>query len=128
MNQELQLKVQAFLDDELEAKEAREMADLIARDPAAAALCAELKQVSQLVKANELLVKCPDTREFHWCQIERGIIRESRAGSTARSGGHSWWVRYFAPAFGAVLLFVGGLSLLRLGGPSGQLSYLSEIE
>jgi anti-sigma factor RsiW len=128
MNQEIELKLQAFLDDELEAGQAREVADLIARDPKAAALCAELTEISQLVKGNELRVNCPDTREFYWSQIERGIGRDTVRENASGRVGSSWWARYLVPAFGAALLFAGGLSLLKLSAPSGRLSYLQEID
>lgn len=128
MNQDLELKLQAFLDHELEDGKAREVADLISRDPEAAALYAELNETAQLVKTNELAVKCPDTREFYWSQIERGIQRESPREGATRRGAHSWWARLVAPALGAALLFGGGLFLLKLSSSPGTLSYLQEID
>ena len=66
MNEEQQLKLQAFLDGELPEDEAREVVSLIARDEGAKALHAELKHTRQALKSSEANVQLPESREFFW--------------------------------------------------------------
>ena len=75
MKEELQLKLQAYLDGELPAGEARDVAGLIARDAEAGALLAELKNTRGALKAFEAEIKLPEPREFYWSKIERQIGR-----------------------------------------------------
>ena len=79
MTFETQLKIQAFLDGELPEAEAREMASLIARDPALAALHAELKHTRQALNGAEPVRQLPESREFYWSKIQREIERSERA-------------------------------------------------
>ena len=78
MKHDLELKLQAWLDGELPEREARRMGQWIARDPAAGALAAELRQVKQALPGNETAKAVPDTRQFYWSQIERRIQREAQ--------------------------------------------------
>jgi anti-sigma factor RsiW len=75
MEHESQLKLQAFLDGELPESEAREMAALVARDPEATALLAELRNTRKALANFEPDVKVPESREFYWSKIEREIQR-----------------------------------------------------
>lgn len=120
------LKVQAYVDSELTQAEARDMAALVARDPEAGALCAELKEIHALVAANELEVKLPESREFFWSKIEREIVRNSTVvAPRARS---RWWVRVLAPAAGFAMLAMLAFLALKPGATPGPLSVLHEIE
>jgi anti-sigma factor RsiW len=76
MNSEDQQKIQALLDGELSPAEARELSGLIQRDPAAAALLAELKNTRQTLQSAESRRSVPETREFYWSKIEREIQRQ----------------------------------------------------
>lgn len=120
------LKVQAYVDNELTQAEAREVAALVERDPEARALCAELKEVRNLVVANELPVALPESREFFWSKIEREIVRRS-ASAPARSRSQ-WWMRILAPAAGVAMLAAIVFVALRPESAPGQLSVLHEIE
>ena len=77
MKQELQLKLQAYLDGELPDGEAREAADLLAQDAEARALLAELKNTRAALAGFEADIKLPESREFYWSKIEREIQRQS---------------------------------------------------
>jgi len=71
-----QLKIQAFLDDEMSARDAAEMEGLIANDAEARALLAELRNTNAALAAGEVECRLPETREFFWSKIEREISRE----------------------------------------------------
>ena len=73
MNEEQQLKLQAFLDGELPESEAREMAAFVQQDASAAALLAELKSTSETLAGAEPARFVPESREFYWSKIEREI-------------------------------------------------------
>jgi anti-sigma factor RsiW len=75
MDKEQQLKLQAFFDDELSEKEAREVANWLARDSEAAALHAELRRTRQALADFEADTKLPESREFYWSKIQRDILR-----------------------------------------------------
>jgi anti-sigma factor RsiW len=78
MNQDQQLKLQAFLDGELPETEARSTANWIANDPEAAALHKELKNTRQALSGFEVGIKLPESREFYWSKIRREIERLER--------------------------------------------------
>ena len=73
MKFESQLKVQAFLDGELTAAEAREVEGWVRSDPEARDLATEIRQTGQALKAGELARTAPEAREFYWSQIQRRI-------------------------------------------------------
>src|SRR5687767_7086210 len=75
MKEEMQLKLQAYLDGELPAAEAREVADWIAQDADAPMLFAELKNTRGALKAFESEIKLPESREYYWSKLERRIER-----------------------------------------------------
>ncbi|HLP77339.1 MAG TPA: hypothetical protein VK327_10510 [Candidatus Paceibacterota bacterium] len=84
MNDEQQLKIQAFLDGELPEKEAREVSALLARDEGATALAKELRNTRQALKSSEANVRLPESREFYWSKIQREIERSERKPVEAR--------------------------------------------
>jgi hypothetical protein len=73
MKQELNLKLQAYLDGELPSRECAEMAALIEKDASARALYTGLKQTAATLKGNEIEWRLPESREFFWSKIEREI-------------------------------------------------------
>jgi len=70
MKEEQQLKLQAYLDGELPKGQAREVAALIQRDPAAAALLAELRDAREALTQAAPAPVLPESREFYWSKIE----------------------------------------------------------
>jgi anti-sigma factor RsiW len=104
MKQDLQLKVQAWLDGELPDGEARRIAAWVAGDAEASALAAELGCIKEAMLRNEAPAALGESREFYWSKIERQIQRET---SFRRTEGTSWyarWRRYLAPAVGVAAL------------------------
>ena len=83
MNRDEQLKLQAFLDNELSEAEAREIAALVARDREATDLLKELRHTRQALKESALDVKLPESREFYWSKIQREIERLEPAPAAA---------------------------------------------
>lgn len=72
-NQDIILKVQAFVDGQLPESEQADIAALIARDSDVHALVKELKQTRQALAGFDEGVELPESREFYWSKIERQI-------------------------------------------------------
>jgi anti-sigma factor RsiW len=130
MNDEQQLKLQAFVDGELPEKDAREMASWVARDEEAAGLARELRHTRQALADAEPVVRLPEAREFYWSKI-RGAIERLEAAPLEPESVPVWpWLRRFlvpAGAIAAMLLMVAvaGLQsgLFRpSGGPETELA------
>jgi anti-sigma factor RsiW len=107
-----ELKLQALLDGELEAREVREVEALLAQDIQHAALMQELKWTKAAVIGNEAEVKLPDTREFYWSQISRRIETEEKQAAAAPAE-RAWWLKLLYPATGlaamvAVMFVISG--------------------
>src|ERR1043166_1168522 len=114
MKQELQLKLQAYLDGELPDGEAREAAELLAQDAEARALLAELKNTSAALAGFEADIKLPESREFYWSKIEREIERQSRTIEPERkfAAPFVFFRRILAPVGAvAVLVIVGWFAI-----------------
>jgi anti-sigma factor RsiW len=75
MTEELQLKLQAFLDGELPEDDAREVAAWVAQDAEATELLAELRNTRKALADFEPELKLPESREFYWSKIQREIQR-----------------------------------------------------
>jgi anti-sigma factor RsiW len=127
INHQTELKLQAYLDGELSAREAKAVADLLGRDAGAQALYQELRIAKSLLAGNELERKLPESREFYWSKIQRQINRVEPAqadGLTTEPAASRWWPRFLAPAgvLAALAVFVavvlrspeGGQALLAL--------------
>ena len=80
MNQEIELKIQSWIDGELSASEAKQVVAMVAADTGLSGLATELRLMKTVLSGNEPELKVPDTREFYWSQIARGIEREERLG------------------------------------------------
>jgi anti-sigma factor RsiW len=103
MNRDTQLKVQAYLDNELSAGDARSVSKLISSDAEVRDLYTELKNTKDVLVDNEPAVSVPDTRDFYWSQIQRRIASAERQPAVAQA--RPWWLRMLAPAAGTVALF-----------------------
>jgi anti-sigma factor RsiW len=104
MKHNLELKVQAWLDGQLSASEAGRIAGLVARDPEAAALAAQLGAVRQAMSRAESPAALPDSREFYWSKIQRQIEREAAAPRPAALPWYASWRRFMAPLTGVAVL------------------------
>jgi anti-sigma factor RsiW len=109
MNWETGLKLQAWVDGEIVGAEAERLAASVERDPELQTFAARLKHTSNLLRGNELDRAIPESREFYWSKIERGIRQAGAAPGRAhgRPLWVRWWARYLAPA-----AIVGTLAVL----------------
>lgn len=120
MNEDRQLKLQAFLDGELPEAEAREVTHWIASDPDAAALHKELKNTRQALSGFEAGIKLPESREFYWSKIRREIEKQERTEApnkeTAQPG---WLLRYLIPASTFAAVAIMAMLAAKIFGLSG---------
>ena len=79
MKQDLQFKLQAYLDGELSSSEAKTVAALVAQDVETRALLAELTNTRNALAGFESEIKLPETREFYWSKIARDIQRQEKS-------------------------------------------------
>jgi anti-sigma factor RsiW len=100
MNNDLQLKVQAWLDGELPDDEARRIGEWVANDAEASGLAAELGCLKQAMSGNEVAASLGESREFYWSKIERQIQREAALANPRPTPWYARWRRYLAPAMG----------------------------
>jgi len=132
-SEETLFKIQALLDGELSPEDAKSAAALIAKDPEAAAIAAELGFVKTAMASNEAERALPESADFHWSKIRAAIEREERAAakSEARSaGGFGAWLagmRRRVVAFSglAAAVVVTLISMQHAGVTTG---FLEEIE
>lgn len=107
MKTEDQLRLQAYLDNEVSSSEARQIASWIARDPEAKALYDELQATKALLNAeNELPVSVPESHDFYWSKIQREIERAEREPARPTATARPWWVRILAPITATAALAV----------------------
>lgn len=97
MTFETQLKIQACLDGELSASEAREVAALLERDADAAALHAELQRARRAMAGLEEPRSLPEPREFYWGKIRSEIERAAPAPAPAATSWRGAWRMWLRP-------------------------------
>src|SRR5262245_57053785 len=99
MNGDLMLKLQAWVDGELPGDEARQVEALVSDNQEAAALANELRTTRGYVRGNELAMPVPDSPEFYWSKIRRGIERaETAEPANATSSIWTAFRRFMVPA------------------------------
>jgi anti-sigma factor RsiW len=105
-----QLRLQSFLDGELPEAQAAEVANRLAKDPAAAALITELRQTRQSMAGFDKGVSLPESREFFWSKIEREIER-AMPPAVERTGVplYARLSRILMPAAGMAMVVIAGL-------------------
>jgi anti-sigma-K factor RskA len=103
MNNNLELKLQAWLDGELSDSEARRFDREMAGDAEASQLVAELRSVKNALAGNETPLAVPETREFYWSKIERQIQREAQS-PRVQAPSQPAWCRWLAPFAGYAAL------------------------
>ena len=121
MDHEKQLKLQAFLDEELSEAEAKEVASWLAKDQEATLLLAELRNTRQSMARFEAGVRLPESREFYWSKIEREIERLEPAAARPEPVRTSWvaaWRRFLVPAGAVAALLIA--VLVTIGPPTPQ--------
>ena len=130
INQDSQLKLQAYLDGELPSGEAAETRDWIARDQEAQALLEELRGMNAVLAGHEAECKLPESREFFWSKIEREIERQSVAAPVRSQSWLAWLQRHFLPVSGMALMacLCGFLALHsgKASSPFGEMELASD--
>ena len=110
MNEQIQLKLQAYADGELGGRETREVADLLSADADARALLDELQNTRRALVGFEADLKLPESREFYWSKIAREIERAEPARRAAAPGSLAGLLqRWLLPASALAALVVAGL-------------------
>lgn len=112
MDHEKQLKLQAFLDEELSEAEASEVASWLAKDQEATLLLAELRNTRQSMARFEAGIRLPESREFYWSKIKREIERLEPAAARPEPARTSWlaaWRRFLIPAGAMAALLIAFL-------------------
>jgi len=121
MNQEQQLKLQAFFDGELPETEAREVVSSIAGDPEAAALHSEFKNTRQALSGHESGIRLPESREFYWSKIEREINRLERQETVRPAPSPlARLLRFVIPAGAFAAVVIAGLFAVKNFGSSAN--------
>jgi len=130
MNQEFELKLQAWVDGELPKREVSRLATEIERNPDAQALLAELKMTRGFLAGNEPEVVLPESREFYWSKIQREIERLER--TPVEEPSIPWYLavrRLLAPLSGlALVAFLSVLSINLFYQPDDPTRQLVETE
>jgi anti-sigma factor RsiW len=129
-NHEAELKVQAYLDGELTAREAAEVEARLAKDADGAALLAELRNTKTALTGSETPLMLPESREFFWSKVQREIERQEKAVAVAPKISWLAWVRHHLVSVGGAALltcFVGMMVLRGAGGgPLGEMDIAAD--
>ncbi len=97
MNDDLGIKLQAYLDGELKQGERAEVERLLATDSEMKALLQELTAVKNALRDTDPVVSVPASREFYWSQIERRLSAEPvRAAEISAVDRFFLWARRLA--------------------------------
>ena len=115
MKTELALQIQAYLDNELSADEARQIEQTLKTNAEAQSIQTELRAMkAALIPVHEAEMKLPESHDFHWSKIRRAIESE-KVPAPARVS--PWWFRVLAPIAGvaAVALVVMSGSMVKTG-------------
>jgi anti-sigma factor RsiW len=107
MNEQTNLKLQAYLDGELPPAERQQMAAWLEQDAEARALLAELGRTAAVVADFGRELKLPEAPDFYWSKIRRDIERESRTGPETEGIGLIWVRRWLFPVGAAAAVVVG---------------------
>ncbi len=113
VKQDLQLKLQAYLDGELPSGEGRGMADRIAQDPETRALLAELTHTRGALAGFEAEIKLPESREFYWSRIARDIQRAEKRTPVRTTPSIFALLRRLAVPSGVMVALLLGLLVLK---------------
>lgn len=129
ITQDLQLKLQAYLDGELAEREAVEVRDWVASDAEAQALLAELTNTNAALESFEAECRLPESREFFWSKIQRQIEREEKveARPVTKESWLAWAMGHFRPLAGVVVICCV-LGILAVHTPSKAGAQPSQLE
>ena len=126
MNEDLQLKLQAYLDGELPSGEAQAMRDLLADDATARDLLVELTNTRDVIVAHEATIKLSESREFYWSKIQREISREAKSVAVVPQFSlFAWLHRALVPAGATAALAIAVMLSLPHANGAGDVSITS---
>lgn len=112
MKHESELKVQAWLDGELDPMDIGPVTRLVREDTEAAALARELKLARQWMSSGEPPRPLPESRELFWSRVRRELApRETQALPDVRSLDWTVWLRWVIPGVALVALVVALLTV-----------------
>lgn len=105
---EFTLDLQAYVDGELDSSRRAEVERVLASDAEARQLVEGLRQLSDLVRNHEPVVRVPESREFYWSQIQKRIAAAEATGNreSREVSGALQWLRWLAPALGVAAVAV----------------------
>lgn len=126
MKEDLQLKLQAYLDGELPSGEAQAVRDLLATDAVAKNLLVELTNTRDVVVAHEAVIKLPESREFYWSKIQREISRDAKpAPVVPKFSLFAWLHRALVPAGATAAVLIAVMLSLPHASGAGDVSSTS---
>ena len=137
MKLETILDIQSSADGELSADRQAAIAKVLATDPEARQLHAQISSLRAVLHRHESVVAVTDSRDFYWSQIHRRIQSEEHARGRARTGGngmHIW--RWLAPMMGlsaviavvALQPFMGGKEINATANHITTVTFSSEAD
>jgi len=128
MKPEVELKLQAYVDGELSAREVREVEAAIANDAEAQALLRELQTTVAVLRENEPQAALEESREFYWSKIERAI--EQAQPERAHPLVTFWFSlrRVLVPTAGLALVLFLAIASFKVNTTSDPLNHLAEVE
>ena len=104
------LKLQAWLDGQMPAHEAAQVADWVETDPEARELVEELQRVKVLLQVGEKPLKVEDSREFYWEQIALRIdatdVVEPETEAVVSTAWMEWCRQWLVPVGGLAAIVV----------------------
>ena len=120
------LRLQAWLDGELEPEAAREMGAWVSQDEEARAMAEELRAVHQLLRTHEPLHPVPESRDFYWSGIQRAIASSpAEERVSVAEVWADWWRRWRRGFTLATAVAVVALVVARLALPAERDLYLA---
>lgn len=125
---ELEIKIQSYLDGELDGSGRKEVERLLEKDATARMLLEELRLVRQLVSENEPQPLLPESRDFYWSKISRAIEAEEKSAARTPAAPISWWRLGWArplALFGSLCLILAAILFFN---PRTGAFLLSEME
>ena len=126
------LRLQAWVDGELGWFAARRVSRWVATDGQARALAEELRATRCLLGGNELPRTLPESREFYWSGISRGLEGVQAAPDERVEPGEGFaWRRWLIPAGSVAMLVMLVLGLkfgFWFGGGTAMVAVGHELE
>jgi hypothetical protein len=126
------LRLQAWVDGELTARETCEVETWVRSSPEARALADELQRTKGWIASCEFTRTLPESRDFYWSGIAKGILAGQAASPAVADGAwRAFWQRWWVPAGALALLAVVATVVqisVRWGHTPAMLAVAHEVE